>query len=60
MGEHCQKCGGNICGLTVDCPGCGFRVKEDRLERKVAMLEDAILGWKGVVRGLLNETETKG
>ena len=60
MGEHCPKCGGNINDLTVDCPGCGFRVKEDRLERKVAMLEGAISGWRAVVKGLLNETETKG
>ena len=44
MGEKCSKCGNSIHDNTRDCPGCGHRVYEERLENQLAIAESALMG----------------
>jgi len=46
VGETCSKCGHDINDTTCDCPGCGHRVREERLVARISILESAIEGWR--------------
>ena len=55
MPEKCPNCGAEWRGDCVDCPACGFRVKEHRLAFKVGILGKAIEGWRAEVKRLQAE-----
>ena len=42
MEEKCPLCGHPINKHTLDCQGCDYRVREERL----STAEDAIEGWR--------------
>lgn len=46
MGSKCPKCGAEINDGTQDCPGCGYRVREERLTRQLTIATEAIEGWR--------------
>jgi hypothetical protein len=46
MERKCSKCGQPITDSTIDCPSCGHRVREERLERELSIAREALSGWK--------------
>ncbi len=46
MNEKCTHCGHVINDDTIDCPGCGHRVHEERLASRLATAESALEGWR--------------